>query len=500
MKRTAAFLLALTLLLTGTAAAVAVPSAEISDGAPSGLVLMPDGSCLFTDTFNKILWHRNREGTVCRYAGRIGVTGLDGAPTGSKTDGPADAASFLDPWDIAPFLDGYVVSDSAANVIRYVANGTVQTAAGNGKNGHRNGNGIRSSFSRPTGLAAGDDGEVYIADTDNGAIRRLDPNGKVTTLCSGLSEPTGLCWQNGVLYVAETGAHRILCIENGVRTVLIGAEGEAGYTDGLVDAARLRDPQDVAVAEDGTVYIADTGNGAVRQLKDGLVTTLISSGEENTPVFPRSLLLQGDVLLISDPFARCIFEVSTEDPLFLDVSQKAWYGNAVHCAFRLGLVNGIGEDRFSPNGKVTRAQMAVMLANLQTCLDRDSIPSGDMELSDVPAKGWYGAQARWAVELGLLSVDGTQFAPNQKITRKEMAVALYRFAQALEADTSARSAMSAYTDTALIAPEAQEAFSWCCATGLIRGISDTCLAPDGSATRAQMAQVMVRFLDLIQNP
>ena len=71
-------------------------------------------------------------------------------------------------------------------------------------------------------MTAGDNGELYIADTGNGSIRRMDAKGKVTTILTGLSDPTGLCWADGSLYVAETGRSRILRVTNGRMEVLAG--------------------------------------------------------------------------------------------------------------------------------------------------------------------------------------------------------------------------------------------------------------------------------------
>lgn len=498
MKRIIAAVLALFLVFTLFSSAAALQQ-EDNSSAPSAIVLTEDGGYIFTDVFNKVLKKVSPDGSVSHFAGKVNLIGLNGEPIGQSSDGSLADALFTSPWGIAPFLDGYVVTDSDAHLIRYVDSTSVQTAAGSGKPGSRNGTGMQATFSRPTGLAAGDSGEVYIADTDNGLIRRLDPDGKVTTFYTGLSEPTGLCWQNGALYVAETGAHCISRIENGVCTVVAGKKGQDGYADGSVKAATLRDPQGVAVAEDGTIYIADTGNGAVRKLSGGLVTTLISSGEENAPVLPRSLTIRGSTLLITDPFGCMITELSLAEKQFDDIPMDEWYASAVHQALQLGLVNGMGNNRFAPKGNVTRAQMAQMLANLQMCLDHDVIPAGDIELSDVVESAWYHDTACWAAELELLSIENDCFLPNREITREDMAVALFRFAQALGVDTSDRSDLSAFTDAHLISETAEEAMAWSCAAGLIRGVSGTQLDPVGSATRAQMTQVIIRFLALLQN-
>lgn len=497
MKRT---LTACTLILAMTLSLFTPVSASSSEGsfssaAPSGITAAKDGGYLVTDVFNKVVWKVEADGTVSRAAGQISVSDVTGEPIGSTTDGTLLTALFENPWGIAPFLDGYLVSEPDANVIRYFDATSVQTAAGSGREGNRNGIGIDAEFSFPTGIAAGDNGEVYIADTGNGAIRRLDPNGNVTTVFTGLSDPTGLCWFNGALYVAETGGHCISKIQNGVRTVLIGAVGEDGYTDGYVKAARLRDPQGIAVGEDGTIYVSDTGNHAVRCLLGDQVSTLAYG--ENVGM-PRGILVQGDTLLVADPFTRSVLTITLTQTKFTDVAEGSWYEAAVYDSVRRGLFNGVGNGRFDPSGTTNRAMLAQMLANLQQQLDRDIVITGTAALSDVPAEKWYSDVALWAVDNGFMEAENGAFSPLREITREEMTVALFRFAASIGVDTSERSNLSAFRDADRISDEGSEAMSWAIACGLIRGVGDDLLSPDTTTTRAQMVQVMIRFMDLLQ--
>ena len=495
MKR-ALTALVLVFTLSLTTVGQAILTEDISHGAPSGIVLTEDGGYLITDVFNKVVWKVDADGTVTRVAGQFSVPGVDGEPIGLLTDGTVLTAFFQNPWDITPFLTGYLVSEPDANVIRFFDSAAVQTAAGSGEAGYLDEFGIEAEFSRPTGLATGDAGEVYIADTDNGAIRRLDTDGNVVTICTGLSEPTGLCWYNGALYVAETGAHCISSIQNGTRTVIAGAAGEEGYTEGNALSARFRSPMDVAVADDGTIYIADTGNGAVRRLRDGIVSTLSHSSHTVSPVRPRSLAVAGNALLVTDPFAKDLFTL--ERQVFTDVASGAWYKNAVYAAVERGLFSGMGNHMFAPEASTNRAMLAKMMANIQQQLDRDLILTGSAALSDVSSDHWYSDTVRWAVDLGIMDAADGIFAPNRQITRQEMALALWKFAGVLGENTAIRSDLSRFTDADKIDDNAREAMSWALAAGLINGVSETELSPHTTTTRAQMVQVMIRFMDLLQ--
>ena len=275
--------------------------------APGSIVPMGDGSYLVADRYNKQLWQvRNR--TSASYAGGPTVLDLYGQPLGGYNDGGLQDSYFKEPWAIAPFLDGWAVTDRANNAVRLVrseAIGTLNTASAE-KLAVTD---LGVVFNGPTGLAADDEGNLYVADTLNGAVRRVSGSGGLSTVIQGLSDPMGLCWRDGVLYIAETGKNRILQLKDGKATVLAGS-GSEGLTDGKGTKAAFSAPQGVAVGPDGSVYVADTGNGAVRVVKDGSVRTLAVrnpaqlSGEMISPV---SLLLQENSLYICDTFARKIF-------------------------------------------------------------------------------------------------------------------------------------------------------------------------------------------------
>ncbi|MBR3704121.1 MAG: S-layer homology domain-containing protein, partial [Oscillospiraceae bacterium] len=482
-----ALILALTLSMISPAFAV---DDKFEHAAPSGITAAGNGSYLLTDVFNKVVWNISADGTHTRIAGQINVSDVSGEPVGAVTDGTLLTALFENPWAIAPFLDGYVISEPDANVIRYIDAKSVQTAAGSGEEGAKDGNGTAASFSFPTGLAAGGSGEVYIADTGNGSIRCLATNGAVTTVFTGLADPTGICWYQGALYVAETGAHCISKIENGVRTVVVGAAGEDGYTDGYVKAARLRDPQGVALDNDGTIYIADTGNHAVRCLRGDQVSTLAYGDSVG---MPRGILVREGSILVTDPFSRSVITLSTVQAKFSDIKDGAWYESAVYDSVRRGLFRGVGDNLFDPNGLTNRAMLAQMLANLQQQLDRDVILAGEAALSDVSEGQWYATVAVWAVGNGFMDVKSGEFAPLREISREEMTLALFRYASSIGVDTSARTDLTAFRDADRVTDGAKDAMSWAIATGLIRGVGENTISPDTTTTRAQMVQVMIRF-------
>lgn len=278
---------------------------------PSGIAAMEDGSLLITDTYDKVIW-RVKDGASTLYAGGETVEDPYGQPMGGYNDAVLEDSYFKSPWAISPFLDGYAVSDPYNDVVRYVDGDIVQTLNGSTTEDLQMTDMGWVAFDYPTGLATDEDGNLYISDTLQGAIRRVTPEGDVTTYASGLTEPMGLCWKDGVLYVAETGANRIVKVENG-QVAAVAGSGTEGLEDGAADQAMFSIPKGVTVDESGTVYVSDTGNSAVRRIRDGEVVTLLARNvddlESFSPVSPIGLMLEGNRLYVCDGFSQKVFVI-----------------------------------------------------------------------------------------------------------------------------------------------------------------------------------------------
>ena len=207
-------------------------------------------------------------------------------------DGAALTSRFSDPYGVAIGPRGaiYVADGGEANRIRVVQpDGAVSTLAG-GKEGFVDGLGTAAAFNTPSAIALDHLGNLYVADTGNHAIRRIAPDGAVTTLAGNGSPgyldgigraaqfngPVGIAVDDaGIVYVADTYNDRIRRIaQDGTVTTLAGT-GKPNLFDGPGTAAAFDTPSALAVDHDGNLYIADTGNNAVRRLRpDGTVDTL----------------------------------------------------------------------------------------------------------------------------------------------------------------------------------------------------------------------------------
>ncbi|MGO5028288.1 S-layer homology domain-containing protein [Candidatus Agathobaculum pullicola] len=181
--------------------------------------------------------------------------------------------------------------------------------------------------------------------------------------------------------------------------------------------------------------------------------------------------------------------------LFTDVPADSWYYDSVGEIVQQGLMNGTDAYTFSPDTVMSRAMLTTVLYNLAGKPD-----VGDnlgYPYADVDANAYYALPVYWARANGLVTgyTDET-FAPNDTVTREQAAVLLYRLANFLGKDTSARADLSVYTDAAQINAYAREAMQWAVASGLLNGRTATTLAPLGSATRAEGAKILTNFTAL----
>ena len=192
------------------------------------------------------------------------------------------------------------------------------------------------------------------------------------------------------------------------------------------------------------------------------------------------------------------FVASSEEPVvlpFVDVAAEEWYGDAVAAVYARGLMTGTAEDTFAPELAATRGMVVSILHRLA------GSPTVNAEVfADVAIDDWYGQAVAWAASEGIASGTSAEtFSPNAAVTREQLAALLCNFAAQQGVDTTARSDLSNFDDAATVSDWAQDAVSWAHAEGLIAGTSATTLSPQGEATRAQLAAMLVRFSDYLEN-
>lgn len=163
---------------------------------------------------------------------------------------------------------------------------------------------------------------------------------------------------------------------------------------------------------------------------------------------------------------------------FTDVPAGSWYEEAVNYVHEKGLMNGTSSNAFSPNANTTRGMIVTILARVE-----------GVNTNGTP---WYAAGQKWAMDNGIS--DGTNMPG--VITREQLATILYRYAKQKGYDVSKSAALTAFSDADKVSGYAAEAMQWAVAEGLLQG-SNGKLNPQGSATRAQVATILMRFMEKI---
>lgn len=183
------------------------------------------------------------------------------------------------------------------------------------------------------------------------------------------------------------------------------------------------------------------------------------------------------------PCEGCAANVFTDTPI------GAWYHDAVDFVRIRGYMTGVSETAFAPEATMSRAMLVTVLWRYA-----GQPKSGGAGFKDVPDGQWYTDAVAWAASMGVVNGVGSgKFDPNGKITREQMAAILFRYARHSGFDTASRGDLSAFPDAAKVSAYATDAIAWTVAEGIIGGADGT-LLPQGGATRAQVATILMRYM------
>ena len=289
-------------------------------------VVVADSMC---DRIQILDGYRNRR------IGRPGRFGLSYYYSGAFMDGFLEYAMFMKPSGVFVTPNGdIIVSDTGNHAIRLIRGEFVITIAGNGSPGFNNGAEGLAQFNQPRAAVMCLEGYIYVADTMNHVIRRIDPNGRVSLYAGGpgegsfrdgnlsearFFEPSGLyITEEGTLYVADSANHAVRKIASGIVTTVAGRPGEpirfsnyfeGGHIDGPNHEAMFDFPRDVALLPDVGLLVADSLNHSIRLITPEGTRTLVGGGDagffhlttENLRLTrPEGIATDGEYLYISD--------------------------------------------------------------------------------------------------------------------------------------------------------------------------------------------------------
>lgn len=177
---------------------------------------------------------------------------------------------------------------------------------------------------------------------------------------------------------------------------------------------------------------------------------------------------------------------------YTDTDVDAWYHEALDFAVGSGYMGGVAADRFDPEGTLTRAMLATILYRMS------GETGGSHPFTDVPANEWYADAVAWAYTAGVVNGTGpTLFSPQEPVTREQTAAMLYRYAAHMGEDTKPQGNLSAFRDAEEISEYAKIPLRWAVGLHILNGKENSTLDPTGTATRAEIAQILLNLSKVI---
>lgn len=189
-------------------------------------------------------------------------------------------------------------------------------------------------------------------------------------------------------------------------------------------------------------------------------------------------------------------EIAPEPLPFGDVDDGDWFADAVQFVYENGMMNGVSETDFAPNATTSRSMIVTTLYRLEG----EPVVDDAMDFTDVAGDAYYAEAVRWAASEGIVGgYGGGLFGSDDAVTREQLAVILYRYAvyKGYDVSIGEDTNILSYADFADLSEYAIPAMQWACGAGIVNGTSESTLTPQGEATRAQVAAMLMRFCEAI---
>lgn len=189
-------------------------------------------------------------------------------------------------------------------------------------------------------------------------------------------------------------------------------------------------------------------------------------------------------------------EIAPEPLPFGDVDDGDWFADAVRFVYENGMMNGVSETSFAPNAATSRSMIVTILYRLEG----EPVVDYAMGFTDVAGDAYYAEAVRWAASEGIVGgYGGGLFGSDDAVTREQLATMLYRYAvyKGYDVSIGEDTNILSYADFADLSEYAIPAMQWACGAGIVNGTSESTLTPQGEATRAQVAAMLMRFVEAI---
>ncbi len=311
----------------------------------------------------------------------------------------------------------------------------------------------------------------------------------------GEAESGGFLQVSGLKYTINTAIPTSVVLDDAGNFVEVSGERR-------VSDVQVMDSEsgEYAALDPSATYTLASHNYMLKDGGDGYAMF----GEDNITILQDEVMVDNEVLIsyirdelggvVGQEYAQpqgriTIVDGVAAEPVagFSDVTTANWYADAVAYVVDNELMNGVSADTFEPNSTMSRAMMVTVLYRMAG----SPAVSGENVFTDVPNGSWYADAVTWGVENGLVTgTTDTTYEPNAGITREQMATLLWRYADS--PDVSGSDGLDQFTDAASISGYARTAMAWASQQGLVNGTNGT-LSPRGSATRAEIATILMRY-------
>ena len=193
---------------------------------------------------------------------------------------------------------------------------------------------------------------------------------------------------------------------------------------------------------------------------------------------------------VNATFSKIIVDPEPSSMPFTDVSENAWYYNAVRYVYENGMMQGISDTEFAPTSSMNRAMIVTVLHRLENT----PVTTNTNQFTDVESNQWYTEAVQWAFENDIVNgYSSDKFAPMDNVTREQLAVILYNYTNYKGGNTDIVDDLTAFKDADDISDWSKNAISWAVGSGLLSGKGNGILDPKGTATRAEVAQILMNF-------
>ncbi len=328
----------------------------------------------------------------------------------------------------------------------------------------------------------------------------LDPSGDNISVTLTIKSDTGYWLNNKAVTISGTGAtvyHALIKALENSEITQVGAE--SGYVKSMTKGGRTLSEFDDGKNSGWMYKVNDALPNA------GLTECSIDDGDKIVWFFTDDWTTVPGIIGSFDGRGTSPEEEtkkedneSIEKPAFTettfaDVKKDDWHYNCVKYVYENNLMQGTGNG-FEPESKMSRAMLVTVLYRMAKPESAENIHS----FADVSEGQWYSDAVAWAASKGIVSgINSAEFAPDNDISREQMALIIYRYAKIQGFDVTDASNVANFTDVNDVSDWAIDALSWANKTGLVNGTSETTLSPKATATRAQVAAILTRFCETL---